>query len=117
MTIENIKILVGQSKTIQVTVSKTDGTSITESDVREAVWVLCVNQNIRTPLVQKSLGSGITVDSSSRVCITISSADTLNILSGIYYYELAITDSTGQKYVVCQGNATLTKSPALWLLS
>jgi hypothetical protein len=83
----------GDSKTLSVAITDTDGQSVTLTGatcaytIREAI-------TSTTSLVTKATGgNGITV-SGSTVTITLSPSDTAS-LDGTYYHELQITDSSG----------------------
>lgn len=66
-----------------------------------------------TPLLQKAIGTGITVTDAPNgaLDISIASADTKTLKPGPYYYELEVVDSAGDVQTVLTG--TITLLPAL----
>lgn len=74
------------------------------------VWALGRTEKSKI-LVQKSLGSGIAIISAvgGRIDVTLSRTD-LEDLSGYYYHELRVTDSTGKDYTAVYGTVYVKKN-------
>ena len=105
---QDILIYSGDDKVITVTVYDNDDAIVDITGVT-ITWQL--SQNVSSAaLITKTVGSGITLsDPTSGVfTITLDPADT-NSLSGRYYHECEITDSSSDVSTGFVGHATIKK--------
>lgn len=70
------------------------GLIIPVGDILGATWAITPYEEQTTPMIQKSLGSGITVPEDGTVIVALSSSDTAD-LSGEYSHELRLLGTAG----------------------
>lgn len=65
----------------------------------------------KTPLVEKSIGDGITITNASQGALTVTlSPDDTASLEGEFYFELEVTDASANPVVVATGRITLLRN-------
>ena len=108
------ELFTGKDRTLQFTVVDAAGAAqaITGWALK---WVLCSNQDRRTPLVSKTVGSGITItNGAGGICQVAITDDDTATLAGAedpkYFHELSRTDS-GNEDVLAYGTVVLRQSP------
>jgi hypothetical protein len=82
-----------------------DGSVVLISDILNATWGMTPFEDEVTPVISKSLGSGITVPADGTVVVTLDEADTIG-LSGEFSHELRLLDVAGV-YSCARGKITL----------
>ena len=108
---QNFKMAAGDYK--DLTVSVTDSTGSNKVITGCAItWVVKANENDTTPLITKSVGSGITIlpnPNDYKFTISLASADSTNIPQGVYYHEARLTDLSAKSEVVMRGRLLMKK--------
>ena len=67
---------------------------------------------LTSPVLEKTEASGIAIsgDDSEIASVTIETADTSNTLTGDFYTELEVTDSSSESVVVATGTLTILRN-------
>lgn len=91
---------------VSIDVTLPDGTKILASDIEGATWGFTRFEEDTTPLVSKSLGSGITVPEDGVVNISISKTDTVD-LYGEFTHELRLEASGNLIKSASRGRLTI----------
>ena len=104
----------GDSKRVHFTLKRADGTplDITGGDIRwQASKLKAPGVFSSTPVLQKTIGSGVEVLDSFQglVTVTLSPADT-NQISGSFYHELEVSDFDGDIATVYAGEFQVKKA-------
>jgi hypothetical protein len=106
LTNQNFKMVAGDTTALNVVLSDSSGDSMNLTGA-SARWQLALT-NRGPALISKSIGAGITVTSAlgGALTIVLEPEDTVD-LSGRYYHELEIVDSTGNVSTVTTGFVTI----------
>jgi hypothetical protein len=81
------------------------------NDANDIKWAFSVDED-STPLITKTLSSGITIDTvDTRKCIvTLAPANTSSRSAGNYHHQLRVQDSANVWHTAATGTMTLKKS-------
>lgn len=113
MAIENqaVRMFRGNRHVLSFTVVDSDGvTPLTwPGDVKFAVCRVSSSGAILTssPLIEKITPTEVVLPAAGTATVTLIEADTLNLQSGTYYFELEAFDSTPEGVVVATGLLTI----------
>lgn len=101
----------GDTKRIVVTVKTPAGVVISLIGAQSIKWWVAKKVTSTTRLLEKAVGTGITVTDALHgvLQITISPNDTKTV-SGPFYHELEVVDSTGDIGTVLRGTMTVVKA-------
>lgn len=96
----------GDDEIIRFQIFGTDG-EIVEITGSSITWA-CARRNQTPVLIQKTVGSGITItDGANGICeVSLAQADTATFV-GEYYHELEVVDNTGNKSTAAFGTMTV----------
>lgn len=91
--IYDFELFQGEAKVIRVTVVDSDGAVIDISSIGSIIWKMGKPKS--APQVEKSLGSGISIDNGPAgvFLITLDAADTTGIAADKYSHEARLDDS------------------------
>lgn len=104
MADQNFSMKSGDSKVLAIAIANSAGTPVDVSTAAAISWKLAATP-YGTALLTKTLGSGITV-STSTVSVTLTAANTQD-LEGVYYQEMQITDASGNVSTVLSGQIAI----------
>ncbi len=98
----------GDSQLLEVTVTNAAGDPVDLDGVQAIRWWMSWSVHAEPPLVEKAIGSGVTIvdASAGRFNVTLAPADTAG-LSGPYYFEAEVIDEVGNVSTVLTGTATI----------
>lgn len=102
-------VILGKTFVLQFTI-----TGLQASEVVSAEWILAdqaPGQGTQTPIVTKTIGSGIALaDSGSdlQVTVTVDPADTSALTAGDYFHRLDYVHTDGSQYEAARGTGRLT---------
>jgi hypothetical protein len=107
---QNFALFCGEDKVLSVAL---DGYNL--DDIAAFEWWVAksVFGDLLTPgdvLIRKSLGSGIELDGTAGITITLDAADSRDVKPEIYYHELKVTLTGGSIKVAMTGNAVIRMS-------
>lgn len=106
---QNFTMHSGDDFTLEVTVRDGNGAVINVSALNSAIWKL--SKKVTSPVIlSKTLGAGITVidGPNGRLNVTLLQADTAS-LSGDFYHEMQIVESSNKKTTVMIGTPTIVR--------
>lgn len=107
----NFDMFSGNNKEIVITVyDKPNGSIVDISGATAVAWQLFrAAITATTPVISKSLVSGVTLSNptNGQFTVSLSASDTTG-LSGKYYYEAELTDSGARRETVASGYITFT---------
>jgi hypothetical protein len=101
---QNCNLFRGEDKVISVGMTGYD--LVTAASLK---WWMATSPYALVALLEKSLGSGIAVNGTN-ADITITAADTADVVPEIYYHELRINLSDGSSKVAMSGNIVVRMS-------
>ncbi|MEM9670660.1 MAG: hypothetical protein AAF950_17220 [Pseudomonadota bacterium] len=102
-------VILGKTFVVQFTI-----TGLQASEVVSAEWILADQDpgiGTSTPIVTKTVGSGITLTNSGadlQVTVTVDPADTATLTAGDYFHRLDYVHSDGSQYEAARGTGRLT---------
>jgi hypothetical protein len=101
----------GDSKRLLVTVKTPAGAVVSLVGAQSIKWWVAKRVTSSVRLLEKSVGSGITVTNAAGGLLTIAlnPADT-KAVSGDYYHELEVIDSAGDIGTVLRGTVTILRA-------
>jgi len=111
---QNASMHSGDDKELVITINDSSGNAIDLSGLVSAKWSCSKKKSdgsfSSTPVVSKSLVSGISVTDAANgeLTVTLAQADTKD-LSGSFYQELELVDSANKKQTVMTGTLTILK--------
>lgn len=113
--VQDIELHQGDDLSIPVVVTedgKSTGTPIDIDGVQKITWALSSRDDDPVRYITKTLASGISVTDGpgGAFTITVSAADTYDIPPGRYYHQARITDGSGNKSTVFNGEAKVFSS-------
>jgi hypothetical protein len=107
---QNFALFCGEDKVLSVAL---DGYNLDDITAFEWWVAKSVFGDLLTPgdvLIRKSLGSGIELDGTAGITITLDAADSRDVKPEIYYHELKVTLTGGSTKVAMTGNAVIRMS-------
>lgn len=111
---QHITMAQGESKNIQVPITKA-GAPSNVSTATEIVWWVFKKKSDDTAVLSKALGSGITiidiVDTNDGLLIAIAPDDTRTLAPITYCHECRITDDENNEIIAFEGEFELEASP------
>ena len=101
----------GDTKRLSVAVKDPDGNAVSLVGAQSIKWWVARKVTSTTRLLQKTVGTGITVTNAAGGLLTIAidPADTVSV-SGDYYHELEVIDSAGDIGTVLRGTMTVVRA-------
>lgn len=105
---QDVSIYSGNDALLQLTVNDESGNPIDLSGALALIWALAKTARAAVPLVEKTLGAGVTIIDAvnGRADITVDAED-IEPLSGTYYHEVRLTNIAGKKVTVTFGTVTI----------
>lgn len=113
--VQDIELHQGDTLSIPVVVTedgKSTGTPIPIDGVQKITWALASRDEDPVRHITKTLVSGITITDGpgGAFTITVLAADTADVPPGRYYHQARITDGSGNKSTVFNGEAKVFAS-------
>lgn len=107
----NFELHQGDTKNLVITVKDPTRTPVSLLGAQSVKWWVARRVTSTTKLLQKTVGSGITMTNASAGIVTIrlDPADTVSV-SGDYYHELEVIDSAGDIGTVLRGTMTVVRA-------
>lgn len=101
----------GDTKRLIVSVKDPDGAAVPLGGALSIQWWAAKRVSSSTRLVEKGLGTGVTVtDAPNGVLRVDIDPDDTALVSGAFYHELEVIDSGGDIQTVLKGTMTVIKS-------
>ena len=108
MAATGVNATMWQGETRRLVFTLTGTINLSAGGSTAIAWKLSATADT-TALLSKAVGTGITIDSATQFTVALAPADTAD-LSGPYYHEARVTNSTGDQGVVAVGTLTVTAS-------
>jgi hypothetical protein len=101
----------GDTKRLHISVQDPDGQPISLVAVESIKWWVAKKVTSTTRLLEKTIGSGITVTNAAggQLTVEIDPEDTDDVV-GDYYHEMEIIDSAGDIGTVLRGTMTVARA-------
>ena len=101
----------GDTKRLAVSVKDPAGAAVSLIAAESIKWWVARRVTSTTRLLEKSVGSGITVTNAAGGLLTISiNPDDTKTVSGDYYHELEVIDAAGDIGTVLRGTMTIVRA-------
>jgi hypothetical protein len=87
---QNFTMIAGDTVYLSVPITDAAGAAYTITGANPIKWVLKPTPD-RAAILNKTLVSGIAIDTTTSILITIAASDTATLAAGVYYHECEIT--------------------------
>lgn len=101
---EDFTLHAGEPRTLTIPITS-NGVAVDVTGYT-ATWVLSASDEFTSPVLTKTVGSGITLNSTSGFIVAMDAADS-SALAGKYYHKLTATDGNSVPSVVTTGQVTI----------
>ena len=100
---QNFRMYAGDDLRVIVTVRDQTGQLVDISDAQDIRWAVAPNVSAN-PVIEKSLGNGITINSPTSFTFDLTSAETGALSRGRYYHEADAVTDQGLTYTALSGS-------------
>ena len=100
---QNFRLYAGDDLRVIVTVRDQSGELVDISDAQDIRWAVAPSVSA-DPVIEKSLGNGITINSPTSFTFDLTSADTGALSRGRYYHEAEAVTDQGLTYTALSGS-------------
>ena len=100
---QNFRLFAGDDLRVIVTVRDQTGQLVDISDAQDIRWAVAPSVSA-DPVIEKSLGNGITINSPTSFTFDLTSAETGALSRGRYYHEAEAVTDQGLTYTALSGS-------------